>query len=110
MLGEVVEVEKEIQKKLELEKIKCREWLEKLSSETEEKVLQVENQLKESMQESVQNAKIKADHQAAEILREAHATSEMLGNISDETLRRIILRHIIKILPGEIDDRQDVKD
>lgn len=110
VLGKVLEVEKEIQKKLELEKNKCREWLEKIASETEAKVLQEEKELTESLQESVHTAKIAAEKQAAEVLREAHAKAETLGTLNDETLKRIILRHISKILPGELDDSQDVKD
>lgn len=110
VLAKVVAVEKDIQKKLELEEIKCREWLERITSETEEKVLQEEIELKESVKESVHTAEIRADNRAAEIVRDAHEKAELLGNLSDETLKRIVLRHITKILPGERHDSQDVKD
>jgi hypothetical protein len=46
ILSEVIEVEKEIQKCLEVEKAKSHDWLEKVKKESEEELVREERNIK----------------------------------------------------------------
>ncbi len=109
ILGEVIEVEKEIQKRLEVEKNKSQEWLEKVKRDAQKEILTEENSLKGSLEKAVKEAQLNAEKKASNISNDAHAKAERLENLSDEILKGIILRHITRTLPGQEHDNQDVK-
>ncbi len=109
ILSKIVEVEKEIQERLEIEKNKAHEWLEKVKKDAEKELITVEKELNESLNQELQDAKQHAEKKASEILLDAQTKVERLEKLSDEILKTVILKHIIRILPGKQYDSQDVK-
>ena len=109
ILSKIVEVEKEIRKRLEIERNTTQEWLEKIKKDTEKELIMAEKELKESLNKAVQDAKSNAEKKASEILLDAQTKAERLEKLNDEILKMVILKHIIRILPGKQYDSQDVK-
>ncbi len=99
ILSGIIEVEKEIQKRLEIEKNKSQEWLEKVKRDAEKEVLTEKTRLKESFNKTEKDAKFNAGKKASETLKNARAESEKLEGLREETLKGIILKHITRILP-----------
>jgi len=100
ILSEVIEVEKEIQKSLEVEKAKSHDWLEKVKKESEEELVREEKTIKESLNKSIEVAKKEAELKAAEIMKQTKARAERLAKLNDETLADIVGKQITRILPG----------
>mgnify|MGYP001573073268 FL=1 len=99
ILSKIVEVEKEIQERLEIEKNKAHEWLEKVKKDAEKELITAEKELNESLNQELQDAKQHAEKKASEILLDAQTKAERLEKLSDEILKTVILKHIIRILP-----------
>ncbi len=100
VLSEVVKVEKEVQQMLEIEKKTSQEWLENVKKNAEKKVLEEEANIKEAFNIILEKTKLNTDKKAITILRDANVKAERLEGLGDEILKKIILRHITKILPG----------
>jgi vacuolar-type H+-ATPase subunit H len=100
LLGEVIEAEKEIQKCLELEKVKSREWLEQTRKEFEEEVEREEKNLRESLRQAIEQAAKEAEAKASDIVRQAERTAGRLTAVKNDTLSRIVGTHVRTILPG----------
>jgi vacuolar-type H+-ATPase subunit H len=100
LLGEVIEVEKEIQKCLELEKVKSGEWLEQTRKEFEEEVEREEKNLRESLQQAIEQATKDAGVKASDIVRQVERTAGRLTTLKNDTLSRIAEKHVRTILPG----------
>lgn len=100
LLSEVIEVEKEIQKRLDEEKVKAREWLEQTRREFEEEFAQAEKDLAETLQRSLEEAKKDAELKADETVKQATLTAERLAAIKNDILLGIVSRHLNKLLPG----------
>lgn len=100
ILSQVIEVEKEIQKCLESEKVKIREWLEGVKKESEEEFFREELEIKQSLDQSLREATKQSETAAAQILSEAADAAERLRRLKAETLTGIIERQIARILPG----------
>ncbi len=109
ILREVVAVEKEIQQRIEVEKRLAYERIEQAKKEAEKEISQEEERLRRSWTTVLEEARAGAEIQAAGILEKAAAEAEFLKCLNDEILGEIIINHIIRILPGGNDDRQDVK-
>ena len=101
ILSKVIEVEKEIRKGLETEKVKAHEWLEKIKKESEEEIIKEEYRLKEAFESALVESGAYAKRKASEVLSETVLLSERLKAMPDETLSEIITRHIMKILPAK---------
>jgi vacuolar-type H+-ATPase subunit H len=100
ILSKVVEVEKEVQQRIKIEEKMSQEWLENAKSEAEEKVLIEEKELKRNVHESIGKARLNAEIKAEAITRDANSEAKRLEKLDDDTLKKIISKHIIKILPG----------
>ena len=100
ILSEVIEVEKEIQKCLEVEKAKSNEWLEKVKKESEDELVREEKKIKESLNKSIEVAKKEAELKATEIVKQTEARAERLAKLNDQTLVDIVGKQITRILPG----------
>ncbi len=100
VLSQVIEAEKEIQKCIDAEKVKAKEWLEGMKKESEEEVLREQRTNERSVQESLRDADRQADERASEIVRDAEAAAERLGGIDNDIVTRIVRRRISRILPG----------
>ncbi len=100
VLSQVIEAEKEIQQCLDLEKIKAREWLERVKKDCEEEFIREEKNIKESLERAVAEAAREADARAAGAVSRATAEAERLGRVEEETLSRIVAQQVAVILPG----------
>lgn len=94
LLSEVIEVEKEIQKRCDLERAKSREWLEQTRNEFEAGYALEEQRIAESLQQSLEEAKMTAESRASDIVKEAAQTAERLAMLKSDTLSRIVEKHI----------------
>ena len=100
ILSQVIEAEKEIQQCLDLEKIKAREWLERVKKECEEEFIREEKNIKESLEKSTAEAAREAGAKTAGTVNQATAAAERLGRVQTETLSKIVAKQIAGILPG----------
>jgi hypothetical protein len=100
LLSQVIEAEKEIQQCLDLEKIKVREWLERVKQECEEEFTREEKNINESLERSTAEAASETGVKAAGTVSRAVAAAERLGRLQTETLSTIVAKQIAGILPG----------
>lgn len=100
LLSQVIEAEKEIQQCLDLEKIKAREWLERVKKEYEEEFIREEKNINESLEKSAAEAAREAGARAAGTVSQAAAAAERLGRLQTETLSKLVAKQIAGILPG----------
>ena len=99
VLARVISVEKEIQARLEGERTRAGEWLEKMRKETEVECIKAEECIRETSRKSAEQARDEAMTGAKNIIGGAADRAERLLNLSDETLRGIIMRRLNMILP-----------
>lgn len=99
ILSQVIEVEKEIQSCLDIEKVKVHEWLERIKKECEEEYIREEKKVRDSLDQSLEEASKEAALKAEEIVSRAEAGAERLGRLPPETLAKIVIQRIAGILP-----------
>jgi vacuolar-type H+-ATPase subunit H len=112
ILGEIVKVERDIENRFQIELKKSREQLENVKLESEEELKQEEEKAKRVLNESLEANRQKAEIRAQNILVEANLVAEKYERLTDEALKGIMRRHIIRIIPeGGLGayDSQDVK-
>ena len=100
ILSEVIEVEREIQKCLEIEQTKARDWLEKVKKECEAEVLKEEALIKDSLAAAENLARKEAEESAASSVRDAAALVEHMDHLDRAVLQAVVEKHIRTILPG----------
>jgi len=100
ILSQVIAAEKKIQQSLDLEKIKAREWLERVKKECEEEFIREENEIEKSLENLTAEAAREAAGEATGIVSRATAEAEHLGRLQADTLSRIVGKQIAGILPG----------
>jgi len=108
ILAGVIEVEAEIKRRLEAERKKAGEWLGKEKKDIEEEAVREENRLRQDFQAALETKRRDAEKKALEILHAARSRADRLENITDEALRGIISKYIIRIIPGADHDSPDV--
>ena len=110
VLSAVMEVEREIQERLEAERRKSREWLERVRAEAGRALAGSEERFKKSSEKAVADALSEAESRAADLLSRATREAERLVHLDDDAMRKIMAQYLPRILPGEHEhDRQDVK-
>ena len=100
LLNEVVQAEKEIQKDLDLEKAKAREWLEHAIKESEAEFAREKQRSTDQLHRSMEEARRKAGLKASEVKEQASVNARRLENVSNEVLSQILEKHIGRVLPG----------
>ncbi len=100
ILSKVVEVEREVQQRIEIEKKMSQEWLENTKKEAEEKVLIEEKELTRTVNDAISKARLNAEKKAEAIIKDANIEAKRLEQLDDDILKNIVLKHIIRILPG----------
>lgn len=100
ILSKVVEVEKEVQQRIDIEKNMSHEWLENVKNDAEEKILREEKELKDALVEEIGKTSLNSKRKAAEIIKDAGIEAEKLERLGNDILKKIILKHIYRILPG----------
>ena len=101
ILGKVVEVEKEIRQRLETEKEKSAQWLATACSDAEKEVNRTQEDQKGLLDAALEEARAVSGEKASQMIEDAKLSAEKLEGIGSEELRKIILRHISTILPGD---------
>ncbi len=99
ILSQVIEAEKEIQLCLDREKVKTREWIERVRKECEAEYVREEQLIRESLDRSIAENASEAEKAAAGIVSRAETEAMRLGRVSDGTLSKIVGNHIRCILP-----------
>jgi vacuolar-type H+-ATPase subunit H len=94
LLNKVVEAEREIQAKIESEKKRCDEQLERARLKADERVRQEEAFLLEQCAGSVREAEENARKKAADIVENAARRAEKLKGLSDEALQKVAMKFI----------------
>jgi len=100
LLSEVIEVEKEIQKCLELEKVASREWLEQTKKEFEDEFAGNAKTVEGSLQQVIDDAQKAAEVNASAIVAQATRRAGLVQALNTETLSKIVQKHISALLPG----------
>lgn len=101
ILGRVVEVEKEIRRRLETEKEKSAKWLATAREDAEKEVERAREELDRSLDTAIKEAAEASENNALRMIEDAKLSAERLEGLEDDKLREIILRHISTILPGD---------
>ena len=104
----VLDVEKEIHQALAEEKRKAEEWVESVRKACEDEISAIKVRQEKDFRFALENARTEARERAEELTAKATARAHALEHISQDLIRRTVLRHLTSILPGENDDRQDV--
>ncbi len=100
ILHEIIAVETEIQRNIEIEKERTNERIAQVKRDVEDEIVREEEGLKESGAQTLKEAMADAENKAAGIIEKAVARAEILNKFESEYLREIIMEHIIRILPG----------
>lgn len=100
ILHEIIAVETDIQRNIELEKEKTNELMEKVKRDAEDEVAREEDRLKESGDQTLKEAMADAEKKASGIIEKAVSMSGILKRFDSESLREIIMERITRILPG----------
>lgn len=100
ILVKIIEVEKGIQERIESEKIKAYEWVEKTKRESETEIVREEEKANESSKKAIAEAVADAENKANEIFKGASEFAEKLGAVSDEQIEKVVLKHVVSILPA----------
>jgi len=102
ILHEIIAMETEIQRNIEIEKERTNERIEKVKRDAEDEIVRAEGRLKESCAQALKEATADAERKAAGIIEKAAARAEILKRFDSESLREIVMERIILILPGGI--------
>lgn len=101
ILSAIVEVEEEIQEQLVAEERTVAAKLCNLEQELAEESRREEGRLAEAVQQAVTAARAEAQERAAAIVQRTAALSEQVAGLDDGALERCILKHLVRIVPGE---------
>jgi vacuolar-type H+-ATPase subunit H len=101
VLAKIIEVEREIHTKIETVRKTSSDRIETSKKEAEERISREESLIREQCRRSLEEAGLPAQQKASAILEAAARKTEKLRGLTDETLKKIITKHIIRILPGE---------
>lgn len=99
ILNEVIEVERDIQERLMVEKKKASEWVDEVKKKAEKDILSEEERIKKLFEQAIKNARLDAEKEEQEIIADANEKAMRLAAIDDEFLIKIVKKHIIGILP-----------
>jgi hypothetical protein len=101
ILSAIVEVEEEIQERLIAEERDAGTMLCSIGQELEKELKQEEGRLAETVQQAVAAARADAQERAAAIVHRAATLAEQLAGLDDGALEPSIMRHLVRIMPGE---------
>lgn len=99
VLHSIIEVEREILKKINAEELRSRESIEKVRKEVESFVAQEEKRLEESLNTTIDTAREDAIKKAEEMVAEATVRAEKIEGLGDTVLKKILLEKMSRILP-----------
>jgi cell division septum initiation protein DivIVA len=101
VLSAILEVEREIQERLVAEQRSAWTMLDRLRQELEAEAGREEERLAAARLSAESAARGKAQEQAALIASRASADADRLAGLDDGALEPCIMRHLVRIIPGE---------
>lgn len=101
-MHEIIAAEKEMQEYIESESVALQNWLEEVKEESKQHLIEEEEKIKQSFHKAVKEAIHRAEGEASEIVHDAMVRGERLEKLDNETLTRMIMKHLNRILPGMI--------
>ena len=105
----VIDVENEIQLRVDDEKQKADKWLQKVQEKANYKISKQLDKLREISKEETALAEGNTKIEAGHIARQAEDIEDRVKNIDDLTLREIIRPYITKLIWGRLDDNPYVQ-
>ena len=99
ILREIIDVEKEIQQSVDLEKLAMSKWLESKKSELEEGLARGEEEIQESFRRLREAAIENARKRASNIFTEAEQQAARLIQLRNDDLTAYVMNHLHEILP-----------
>jgi vacuolar-type H+-ATPase subunit H len=100
VLTEVIKAEKEVQDWLAGKREVAAQILAEAENAAMDDVLMAEKELKETYQKSLLEANLQARQKALQILDASERLTEKLRKLDEDTIRRVLSKHIRRILPG----------
>lgn len=100
ILSEVIETEKEIQKCLEQEMQKAKEWLDDVRKKAAQELTQAEQEYTTALEQAMADAEKEAAARAMAVRKNSEIQDDRLGKLDDRILKSILDRRIKRILPG----------
>jgi vacuolar-type H+-ATPase subunit H len=100
ILREIIDVEKEIQQSIEQAKEMARVWLETRKKEMDERLANEEKEIVGSFHQSREKLEREAVIGAEDLVKRAEQEADQIIQLNNETLARIVAKHIHMILPG----------
>ena len=101
ILAKIIQAEREIHTKIETARKTGEELIHTLKEELEERIVQEESLVRDQCKRSLEEAALPAQKKASTILAAATRKAEKFRELDDEVLKQIIMKYIIRILPGE---------
>lgn len=99
ILTTIISLEHEIQERLSAEEQSAARMLQLLREELEEEARQEEDRLQAAGQVALARASREAEAGAEALLLAARAKAKLLEELTDDTLRECVGRHLVKLLP-----------
>ncbi len=100
ILSEVIETEKEIQKCLDQETQKAKEWLEDVRKKAALELAQAEREYTTALEQAMADAEREAAVRAMTVRKDSELKADRLAKLDDRILKSILERRIKRILPG----------
>ena len=100
ILREIIGVEKEIQQSVEQAKEMARVWLETRKKELDEQLAKEEKGIVDTFRQSREKLEREAVSGAEDLVKRAEQQADNIIQLKNETLARIVAKHIHMILPG----------
>lgn len=96
----IVTVEKEIQEKIEAEKLKAEQWLEEIKKKTVEDLVRIEEEVKRTYNERLSLLEKEIRNNARNIIEEAVRWHQWVINLKEDELKAVLLKFITRIIPN----------
>lgn len=98
-IAKIVTIEKEIQEKIEAEKLKAEQWLGEIKKKTEEDLVRIEEKIKRTNNERLLLLEEEIRNNARTIIEEAVRWHQWVINLKEDELKAVLLKFITRIIP-----------
>ena len=99
LLKRVIETEKELIKSVESEKEKAADWLASVEHSCADRVADKKTEFEQLLHKSLEQFAQEQNREADDYIAKIEHRCSCLDNISDETIKTVVLKHLKKILP-----------
>lgn len=109
LLSSIIRLENEILEQLQIEQARADAWLERVRSEEQQRISNFDKEETEAEHIALEEARARADEEASAIESREAERCQRIESLDEKELVEVLRRHLIKVLPGRIDDCQDVQ-